>query len=285
MDKSFWKELWNLMICAFIGIAIVMVVATVLVLSGLNPGSSAYAHTLQWMQTFLVMLLPALLWYKWRFGNNPFTAFSFKWSGWRTLVLTAILMVCSIPALDYITVLNATMPMPQALRDMADEMRREESVSLARMLALGGIGGWIELVLLMSIGTAVAEETMFRGALVKCFSLTKLNHHWVAISVGFIFSFIHFDPLGFVPRWLLGSLFCYLVFWTGSIWPSILAHATNNLVALIQFKSADDPALLYTTEPSFSWYIGLLSALVSSVIVYILCTRDQSPEYTKTKGL
>lgn len=273
MDKSFWKELWNLMICAFMGIAIVMVAVTVLALFGLNPASTVYVHTMQWMQTFLVMLLPALVWYRWRFGKSPFTAFRFAWCGWKPLVLTIVLMVCSIPALDFITVLNATMPMPQALRDMADEMRREETVSLARMLAVGGIGGWIELVLLMSVGTAVAEETMFRGALVECFGLTKLNRHWIAVLVGFIFSFIHFDPLGFVPRWMLGTLFCYIVFWSGSIWPSILAHATNNLVALIQYKTADDPGLLYTTEPSFSWYIGLLSALVSALIIYIMCTQ------------
>ena len=105
------------------------------------------------------------------------------------------------------------------------------------MLSVNGIGGWFELVLQMSVATAIAEELAFRGALLTIFRrYTKLNKHVIAILIGFIFSAIHMEIYGLIPRWLLGTLFVYLVYHSGSIWPSVLAHALNNLYALLEYK-------------------------------------------------
>jgi membrane protease YdiL (CAAX protease family) len=43
-----------------------------------------------------------------------------------------------------------------------------------------------------------------------------------------IFSAIHVQFYGFVPRVLLGALFGYVYVWSGNIWVPILAHAVNN---------------------------------------------------------
>ena len=58
--------------------------------------------------------------------------------------------------------------------------------------------------------------------------------------VGLIFSLIHMEFYGLIPRWILGTCFVYLVYYTGSIWPSVLAHAINNLYALMQYKGVID---------------------------------------------
>lgn len=266
-NKNFWIELWLLLIFVFVGIGI-----TAIIISILSVGSVvAQMHIAQWLQTALVMFIPALAWYRIRFAASPFQAYGLTDCSWKQLLLTLVLMVCSVPVMDFFTVLNYTMPLPESLREIGLQLRTSNATTVETLLSLQGTGGMVELVLLMTIGTALAEETMFRGALVKCFGLTKLNRHWIAILVGFVFSFIHFDPLGFIPRWLLGSLFCYLLFWSGSLWTPILAHTVNNMVALVQYKmSASDAtveSLLNQSEYLFAKPVIIASGVVSAVLI------------------
>lgn len=275
MNRTFWKQLWYLLIAALVGLVIV---ALLLIPSSLIIGSIgslvdgvdsmvAVLHVTQWLQTIFLMFIPPLLWCKIMMKKEPFSAFGFKNPGWKAIFMTLLIVVVSIPFLDLITVLNAKIPLPDSIEASMREMQELNENAIQQLIGINGFWGWVELILLMSVGTAIAEETMFRGGLLEVFRLSTLNKHVVALIIGFIFSAIHFDIYGFVPRWLLGSFFCYLVFWTGSIWPSILAHALNNLIALLQYKligvqSADD------VEFSFSWPIMLLSILATALLVY-----------------
>lgn len=274
MEKSFWKELWLLLICVFAGIGVATM--TAMLAAAIMPGldNLTRLHLAQWMQTIVVMLVPSIYWFKIRMGNNPMESFGFKRCDWRALLLTFLLMTCAVPALDVLSVLNVSMPLPEVFENMALSLRQTQMENIGILMQPSGVAGFIELVLLMSIGTALGEETLFRGALLKCFGMTKLNKHWTALMIGFIFSFIHFDPFGFVPRWLLGTLFCYLVFWTGSIWTPILAHALNNLVAVIQYKlmvdTVSQEALMLQDHFSYSWMVNLCSFVVSGLLIWIL---------------
>lgn len=275
MNKSFWSELWFLMICAFAGIALTAAVTIPMGIMSSFFDEVVFTHVLQWMQTLLVMFIPALLWYRWRIKRNPWVDFGFTQAGGKMLLLTFILMICAIPALDFLAVANAKLPFPEALKTSADEMRATEEQALRALMSVNGLGGFIELILLMCIGTAIAEETMFRGALYKCFSLTKLNIHWIAILVGFIFSAIHFDLYGFIARWALGTLFCYLVYWSRSIWPAILAHTLNNLTALIEYKFYRMPDSSEIVDYSFSWYLNSLSFVVVCLLIIAMVKHSK----------
>lgn len=124
---------------------------------------------------------------------------------------------------------------------MAEEEAASQEKILGMMLGVEGLGGWLELILLMSIATAIGEELTFRGALLTLFQrYSSCNKHVIALIVGLIFSLIHMEFYGLIPRWILGTCFVYLVYYTGSIWPSVLAHAINNLYALMQYKGLID---------------------------------------------
>lgn len=275
MNRTFWKELWLLLVCIAGGLAALPVAYAPLELYYIyaqrEPNVVFSMHFLQWMQTFLVMLIPAFVWYRWRFKKDAVTDFGFRRFEWRSMCLTFFLMLCMFPAMEFITYVCYTMPLPQPLQDMMNAAKIEEFEAMNIMLGSDGIlMGWVEPILLVSIATAIGEEAMFRGAVYKCFDFTSLNKHWVAILVGLIFSLIHFDISGFVPRWILGTLFCYLVIWTGSIWPCILAHAMNNLFSLIEFRLEPvqdplDPPVLF-----FSWYITLLSFIAVIALIFII---------------
>ena len=128
---------------------------------------------------------------------------------------------------------------------------------------LYGLLGVVVLALLPASG----EELVFRGSLQPLLQHQLRNPHagvWVS---ALLFSAIHGQWLGFVPRCLLGALFGYLVLWSGSVWPAMMAHFCNNLLSFLAYKLnwwdlRDVPALSEATfrweDNPFPWYIALI---------------------------
>jgi uncharacterized protein len=87
-------------------------------------------------------------------------------------------------------------------------------------------------LLVIAVVPAIGEELLFRGVLQRLFQeLTKNIHLTVFLSAA-IFSAIHMQFYGFLPRMFLGVLFGYMLVWTGNIWVPVLAHFINNGAAV-----------------------------------------------------
>lgn len=88
------------------------------------------------------------------------------------------------------------------------------------------------LLLYMAVAPAVAEELFFRGAL-QTQLVRMMNPHLAVWLSAFIFSAIHLQVYGFLPRLLLGAVMGYLVLWTGRLAPAVWAHFLNNAYATL----------------------------------------------------
>ena len=96
--------------------------------------------------------------------------------------------------------------------------------------SLEELGGAIVVI---GVIPAVGEELLFRGLVQKiCHELTDNIHLAIGISA-FIFSAIHLQFYGFLPRFLLGALFGYIYWWTKDLLFPIIAHFFNNVFTLI----------------------------------------------------
>jgi membrane protease YdiL (CAAX protease family) len=71
----------------------------------------------------------------------------------------------------------------------------------------------------------------------------------------------------------------YAVYWTRSLWPAVIMHFTNNLVALIVFKTQDDPFNLADgKEFSFGPLMIVLSVALTGVLLWLLSSnKAQNP--------
>lgn len=163
----------------------------------------------------------------------------------RTICGIILVMVCSVPAFETIVAWNENLHLPESMHGLEEQLRAMEQTAAdatAGILDAGSFGAMLAGVAIIGILTGIGEEFFFRAGLQK----TLCAHNWVRPCVAIwtaavIFSAMHFQFFGFVPRLLMGVFFGYLLFWTDSIWNCIIAHALNNSVVVVS-------AWLETTE-------------------------------------
>jgi hypothetical protein len=93
--------------------------------------------------------------------------------------------------------------------------------------------GLLLSLVVISIIPAISEELIFRGVIQKLFIDLSRNKHFGIILTALLFSAMHMDIAGFLPRFALGAILGYMYLWSGSIYLSIVAHFTNNLLAFL----------------------------------------------------
>ncbi|TGE34321.1 type II CAAX endopeptidase family protein [Desulfosporosinus sp. Sb-LF] len=98
-----------------------------------------------------------------------------------------------------------------------------------------GQATWYTLILNLLLAGVVAplvEETLFRGVIFG--GLQTYFGKWTAALISAaIFSGLHLQLYGFVPRFILGIALVYLYDKYKSLYPSIALHALNNIVATL----------------------------------------------------
>ncbi|MDE7437935.1 MAG: CPBP family intramembrane metalloprotease [Muribaculaceae bacterium] len=130
---------------------------------------------------------------------------------------------------------NDNISFPDSLSDIEASLRAMENAARDTsniIMADSSVIGLLTNILVVGVITGFSEELFFRAGLQRMLSeaMPKLIAIWVA---AFIFSTLHFQFFGFVPRLLLGAFFGYLYVWTNSIWVSIFAHALNNSIVVL----------------------------------------------------
>ena len=149
------------------------------------------------------------------------------------LLIAASVLVAGIPAMNEVIWLNNNLPLPD---DLYAAIKNMEDSAASMVQALQGphnVPNLIVAVLIMGVLTGLAEELFFRGALQRIMITGGVNPHlaiWLAAAV---FSIMHLQFLGFVPRLLLGAFFGYSFYWTRSIWVAVALHALNNTIYIV----------------------------------------------------
>ena len=109
----------------------------------------------------------------------------------------------------------------ELLEGALDELVRTDGLGDVALLFAGGV-----------LLAAVCEELLFRGLILH---LLATGGWWCGAIVisGILFAAFHLDPVSFLPITLVGAYFGILVWRSRSIYPAILAHAANNLLAFV----------------------------------------------------
>lgn len=154
----------------------------------------------------------------------------------KSLTGVIIVYLITLPGMEWIIQWNATIHFPESLSGFEEMLRTWENTGndfTKNMLSVSGFIPVLTGVLIIGLLTGFSEELFFRGGLQGIFTKTSLGKGISVFLAALVFSFMHFQFFGFIPRLLMGIFFGYLVIWTNSLWPSIFAHTLNNSVIVI----------------------------------------------------
>jgi membrane protease YdiL (CAAX protease family) len=268
-----------LIFSAFVGLIVLMGA-----LALLAPAWSSSTEGLLFMQGFQTIVLFGVtafvgVWYTEDRGD-PIEKMLLKKG--LTLKQGAIAILFAVAALPMISLLaewNKGMELPQFLASMEEMMREmEESSKVLTERFLNTTSEWMLFVnlLVMALLPAVCEEMMFRGWLQRALGQSVDYHTAIWVSA-IVFSAIHFQFYGFIPRMLIGAALGYLYYYTGSLWAPIVAHFTNNAAAVVTaFLSYNgytsiDFDLIGTGD---TWYLSVASVAVCVALLFRLQSTD-----------
>ena len=78
---------------------------------------------------------------------------------------------------------------------------------------------------------AVCEELLFRGYIQSAFNGAR---PWIMIcGVGILFGVMHFDVYKMLPCAVIGGVFAYITYVTGSVLPTVICHLINNAYSVV----------------------------------------------------
>lgn len=187
--------------------------------------------------------------------------------------LMILIYMASIPAMSAIVQWNEGWQLPESLSWMRD-MEEAAKQATEQLMNISSIGQLITVILIVGVLTGVGEEFLFRGSLQRLMIERNINIHAAVWVTAFIFSAIHMQAFGLVPRMLLGALFGYMVVWSGSLWLAVLAHALNNsLTTLTYYYPSLESAPWIGTEPTTITIIVSAIATLALTFVYYKWVR------------
>jgi len=151
----------------------------------------------------------------------------------KILLLSFAALAASIPAMNMIISINQNIELPESLHRLEELMKDMEAQAAGTITLLqgnGSIGDLIMNILIIGLLAGFGEELFFRGTFMRLMTTGGINHHVAIWTVAVIFSAMHLQFYGFVPRTLLGAYFGYLLVWSRCLWIPIMIHAANNII-------------------------------------------------------
>jgi len=202
-----------------------------------DPDNLRFLKFLQTIQAFGLFIVPAFI-IGFLFHSNPASYLKFYSTNKRLYALTAFIILASIPLINAIAVFNQSMHFPEWMGGLENWMREKENSAqelTEAFLRMDSFGSLLFNIFMIGILPALGEELIFRGVLQRIFAEWTKNIHWGIALAAIIFSAMHMQFYGFLPRLLLGVILGYLFYWSGSIWVPIIGHFVNNTVAVIAY--------------------------------------------------
>ncbi len=159
---------------------------------------------------------------------------------WFILAITFVFF--AVPLMNPLLELNKLIDFSQwpNLNDWLLKQEASNNNLYEVMLSETGTVPFVTSLIFMALMPALAEEFFFRGFLMNAFNGLFKNMHVAIFLTAFIFSAIHMQFMKVIPMFFLAVVFGYAVYWTRSLWTSIIAHFINNAIAVSQIYFITD---------------------------------------------
>ncbi len=251
-----------------------------------------HRHTLRifmFISNFFMFLFPGLLFlyfiykkdfFKTHINSGLTSILAQQFPSFRNIAISSIAIIVALPTVAYTFILNKKIPLPHSLIEM------EETTNTAISGILQTQSSWELLmnIIVICLIPALGEELIFRGLLQNRLSKFLNNPHIAIIITSIIFSAIHMQFQGFLPRMILGMVLGYMFYLTGNFWIAVIAHFINNAVQVIGFYISRINGLSsdLSETPEVSFWTFLPSFLLLTGLLFLLKKINQPNEISSS---
>ena len=174
--------------------------------------------------SYPIMFIPPMIWASINSRNTRYRQkgmaldnANVKPRGWAACICMAVLGTMAVAIVsDYFQTLLP--PMPAWLEKAFKELLN---------------GNILINFICVSIFAPFFEEWLCRGMILRGLLGNGMKPVWAIVISAAFFAFIHLNPWQAIPAFLLGCLFGYVYYKTGSLKLTMLMHFTNNGLALL----------------------------------------------------
>ncbi len=214
--------------------------------------------------------------------RNSISGIRYKKRGHLPLLLVTIALVFStLPLISILIELNYRIPFPNSLSNLEtyfSEMEDAARKFSSSLLIFNSFKDLIVAIIIIALIPGFAEEYFFRGLVQTRLQNVLKNHHYAILLSAFLFSIMHFQFYGLIPRMALGVLFGYMFAWSNNIWYPIIGHMMNNTIGVLS-SYFWGPTVL---DPENGNRFPILLLLVSIVVSFVLISYLK--HYNTTHG-
>ena len=205
-------------------------------------------------------------------------------------IVVVILVFGLMPLINWTGELNSQLSFPDFMSGIENWMKASEE-NLKKLteafLQMSGIDDLIVNIIIVGLLAAIGEELLFRGCMQNVLLEWTKNKHAAVWITAILFSALHAQFYGFLPRMLLGVVLGYLYIWSGSLWLSMLFHFLNNGLTVLFAYLIDKGIIAEEAETigagETPMYYILVSAVVSAGLMYFVYSHRIKPELTSTE--
>lgn len=192
------------------------------------------------------------------------------------LTFSLVLIIVSIPFINLLVEFNEQIKLPDFLNNIENWMRHAEDQAKLitdAFLKVDTITGLMINLIIIAFLASLGEELLFRGVILKLFIQLFRNIHLAVILSALLFSALHLQFYGFLPRMLLGIFFGYIFIWSGSLWIPIVLHFVFNgisIVAAYLYETGVIQTDAYALGANQHPIVIISSVILSTALIYLL---------------
>lgn len=242
---AFTAAILSMFVGALLGIFITLALA-----GPLQPGDDLPRWTILVSEAFIVVPLLIML----RNRRMPLIA-TFRLGNvapiiWRDALIIAVGVAVLVDELDRLVTM--VFPLPEGLQSGLSFLTF--STPFEALLVIGGA----------AVVAPIAEEMIFRGFFQGQLEAGYGDATRAVVYSSMLFMVLHFNPWWALQIYLLGMVLGYLTWRTGSIWPAVVLHALNNLLAVLLASSGEGEPAWYAV----GGHVSVLWILVAAIMTY-----------------
>ena len=234
-----------------------------------NPENISILKFFQTVQAIGVFIIPPFI-IAWMLSDKPMTYLQInKKPNIQDVIIVFAIVIFANPLINWLNEINAKLSLPEWLNSIQVWMQNSEDQAnkiTEAFLSTNSIASVLKNIIMIGILPAIGEELVFRGVVQQLFKKIYGNAHaaiWISAA---LFSAMHLQFFGFLPRMVLGAMFGYMLEWSGTLWLPVIAHFINNATAVIAYCLAHKGLIGNELDKTGTWADGSFYLVIVSLI-------------------